>query len=291
MRFKDLNEAGFASFADQAVETVDKLTSAAGAAYGKFKGAKEKAESGIKSDISKAEAEAEKAAEKATAKAEKDAEAKAKTDTAMKVKAAAALTGNIPTLVAKVVLDRTPDDPDMIEEFHALDAEDFNKVYAAIAKAQDRISKFPREMRKALKASDFLQAAHKSDNELNDMLGAQPDRGTDAAEDMLMKNMFDEQAVWAEVLTSDDAGGNAQHVISLIKAISRDFERRNLAATGTGSKKAFPEGTGIVRIMSTQRQIIMIRLGLLKTSIDQLAEKPVTEAAMRRVRKLLERMR
>lgn len=291
MRFDDLNEASFASFADQAVETVDKLTSAAGKAYGKFKGAKEKAEHGIKSDIKSAQAEAERAADKAAAKAEKDAEAKAKTDKATRAKASAAVAGNIPALVAKVVLDRTPDDPDMIEEFHALDAEDFNKVYTAIEKAQDRISKFPREMRKALKASDFLQATHKSDNELNDMLGEQPDRGTDAAEDMLMKNLFDEQSVWAGVLTSEDLAGSAQHMISLIKAISRDFERRNLAATGSGSKKAFPEGTGIVRIMSTQRQIIMIRLGLLKTSIDQLAEKPVTEAAMRRVRKLLERMR
>jgi hypothetical protein len=281
MRFKDLNEASFASFADQAVETIDKLTSTAGKAYGAFKGAKEKAESGIKSDIKAAQAEAEKEKEKAEREAEKGKAGKNKK-----------LVENIPALVAKVVLDRTPDDPDMIEEFHALGADDFNKVYTAIDKATDRIAKFPREMRKALKASDFLQAIHKSDAELNDMLGEQPDKGIDPAEEMLLKNLFDEQSVWTEVLTSDDLAGSAQHMISLIKAISRDFERRNLAGTGVAAKKkSFPEGTGIVRILSTQRQIIMMRLGLLKTSIDQLAEKPVTEAAMRRVRKLLERMR
>ena len=281
MRMRELQEAeGFSDFSKQATDVIDSITKAAGGAFNRFKGAKEKAESNIKSDIQ----DERNAAEKAAEKAEKAAGSKAKSDKAK-------LGESIPDLVAKVVVDRTPDDPDMIEEFHALGVEQFNSVYAAIDKAKERLSKFPREMRKALKASDFLQAQSKADNELNDMLGEQPDKGMEPAEDMLMKNLYDEQELWVHVLTSDDAAGAAQEMISLIKAISRDFEKRNLAGTGgAGRKKNFPEGTGIVRIMSTQRQLLAIRLNLLHGSVEQLASKPVTEAALRRVRKLLERM-
>jgi hypothetical protein len=94
-----------------------------------------------------------------------------------------------------------------------------------------------------------------------------------------------------QVLTSDDGVHCAQEMIGLIKAISRDFEKRNLAATGGGKKKNFPEGTGIVRILSTQRQLIAMKLGLLQGAVEKLSHKPISEAALRRVRKLLERMR
>lgn len=289
MRFRELNEAGgFASFADQAVDTFDKLASTAGKAYGAFKGANAKAVGDIKSDISKAEAEAAKAkkeAEKAAAK-----EAKKKKPSTKELK-------DIPALVAKVTLDRTPDSTD-IPEFDKFGAEDFNLLYDALEKAQDRISKFPRELRKTLKSSDFLQDMHKSDNELNEMLGEQSDRGIEGAEKMLMENMFDEQAAWVDVMVDDDAAGNAQRMISLIKAMSRYFDKQNDAVistkfskSGKGKSKEYPTGTGIIRLMSAQRQLIAIRLGLLKSAIDELAEKPVTEASLIRVRKLLERMK
>lgn len=283
MRVSDLNEADFANFADQAAQTLDKVGKFAGGAYGKLKGSADKAKGELNAEDAKAAAAAEK-------QAEKDAEKAEKTSAAGKAAKQKALGESIPQLVAKVVLDRTPDDPDIIEEFHALGAEQFNQVYAAIDKAKERLSKFPRELRKVLKSSDFLQAQHRGDNELNDMLGEQPEKGVEPAEDMLMKNLFDEQEAWTEILTSDDGPGGAQNMVSLIKAISRDFAGRNLAATGAGAKKNFPEGTGIVRIISTQRQLIAVRLGLLQGSIEQLSHKPVTEAALRRVRRLLERM-
>lgn len=283
MRVSDLQEAEFADFATQATGALDKVAKLASGAFNKFKSSKEQADSEIKGGIQRAQTAAERAAEKAAEKAERDAEkgkgAKQK-----------ALGESIPQLVAKVVLDRTPDDPDMIEEFHTLDADQFNQVYAAIDKSKERLSKFPRELRKVLKSSDFLQAQSRTDQELNDMLGEQPDKGMEPAEDMLMKDMYDEQEAWAEVLTSEDTAGAAQKMVGLIKAISRDFAARNQANTGAGKAKSYPEGTGIVRLISTQRQLIAMRLGLLQGSIEQLSHKPVTEAALRRVRKLLERM-
>jgi hypothetical protein len=284
MRVSDLKEADdFADFSAQAGGVVDKFAKLAGGAYNKFKGAKDKAEAGIQGDMEKAQSKAERDAEKAAEKAEKDAE-KGK---GAKLKA---LGETIPQLVAKVVLDRTPDDPEMIEEFHALGAEQFNQVYAAIDKSKERLSKFPRELRKVLKSSDFLQAQSRTDQELNDMLGEQPDKGMEPAEEMLMKDLYSEQDAWSQVLTSDDSAGAAQHMVGLIKAISRDFASRNQANTGAGKAKSYPEGTGIVRLISTQRQLIAMRLGLLQGSIEQLSHKPVTEAALRRVRRLLERM-
>jgi uncharacterized protein YjbJ (UPF0337 family) len=287
MRVSDLKEADdFADFSAQAGGVVDKFAKLAGGAYNRFKGAKEKAEAGIQGDMEKAQSNAERAAEKAERDAEK-AEKDAEKGRGAKQKA---LGETIPQLVAKVVLDRTPDDPDMIEEFHGLDAEQFNQVYAAIDKSKERLSKFPRELRKVLKSSDFLQAQSRTDQELNDMLGEQPDKGMEPAEEMLMKDLYDEQAAWSQVLTSDDAAGSAQHMAGLIKAISRDFTARNQANTGAGKAKSYPEGTGIVRLISSQRQLIAMRLGLLQGSIEQLSHKPITEAALRRVRRLLEQM-
>lgn len=284
MRITDLQESGdFADFSTHVDHAADRFGKLAGGAFDRLRGAKDKADSTILNSYEKAQAKAERAAERAADKAERDA------SNAQSAKQKA-LGESIPQLVAKCVLDRTPDNPDVIEEFHALNADQFNQVYATIDKAKERLSKFPRELRKVLKSSDFLQAQNRTDQELNDMLGEQPDKGMELAEEMLMKNLYDEQDVWVQVLTSDDVSGTAQHMLGLIMAISRDFEKRNLAATGSGKAKNYPEGTGIVLLMSTQRQLIAVRLGLLQGSIEQLSHKPVTEAALRRVRRLLERM-
>lgn len=284
MRFRDLQEdESFADFGQQAADAVGSITKRAGAAFNKFKGSYEKAKGEVESEQEKAAKDAERAAQKAGKDAEKAKGKKKKKDKSGKPAM------SIPELVAKVVLDRTPD-PEDLPEFDKLGAEDFMEVTAAIEKARERLAKFPREMRKALNASDFLQDQHKSNDELNDMLAEQPEKGEEAAEDMLLKNLYDEQSVWTDVMTTDDGTAVAQEMVGLIKAISRDFEKRNLAATGSGGKKSFPEGTGIVRIMSTQRQLIAMKLGLLDTAVEQLSHKPVTEASLRRVRKLLERM-
>jgi hypothetical protein len=284
MRVSDLQEAGdFADFSTQATDALDKVAKLAGGAYSKFRSSKDSADSEIKSNIQRAQTAAERAAEKAAEKAERDAE-KGK-DAKQK-----ALGESIPQLVAQAVVSSNPGDPELLDEFKGLDAKQFNEVYAAIDKAKERLSKFPREMRKALSANDFLQKQNKSNEELNDMLGAQPPEGEDPAEEELRKNMFDQQAVWENVLTSDDGAGSAQQMVQLIKAISRDFQRRNQAATGSGGKSTLPEGTGLVKIMSTQRQVIARRLIELQRSIDDLSSKPITEAALRRVRRLLERM-
>lgn len=287
MRVSDLHEEDFHKEAGKAISDIGALF---GKAHSALKGSYDKAKGELEGEGRRAAAQASADAKKAQQAAEKEkqeAQKKSADERAAKQKA---LGASVPQLVAKVVLDRTPDDPDIIEEFHTLDVEQFNSVYLAIDKAKERLSKFPRELRKVLKASDFLQDKSRSDNELNDMLGEQPEKGMEAAEDMLMKNLYDEQEVWAEVLNSDDGAGAAQNMLGLIKAISRDFAARNLAATGSGAKKNFPEGTGIVRIMSTQRQLISMRLGLLTGAVEQLANKPVTEAALKRVRRLLERL-
>jgi hypothetical protein len=282
MRFNELNEEGFIDAGERGVQAFSNLAKHAATAFGKLKNAKDKAKSSIEADIDKAESEAEKAAAKSARETEK---AKKATEKASKKKKQPI--ADMPALIAKVVLDRTPQDPEDIEEFHSLDPETLSTVSGEIDKIKERLSKLPRELRKALKASDFLQDQHRTDVELNDMLGEQPDAGMEPAENMLMKNLFSEQDVWTEALTSDD-DSTGQQMVSLIKAISRDFERRNLANISAKKKKNYPEGTGIVRIISTQRQLIAMRLTMLKDSVEKLAHKPVTEASLRRVRKLLE---
>jgi hypothetical protein len=257
----------------------------AGAAYGKFKGTREKEES----EQEKAAEKAKTAQEKADAKAEA---AKEKADAKKKGAQVAKLTsaGGMADLVAKVVLDRTPDSADDIEEFHTLDVEHFNLVYNAIDAAKKRLAKFPIELRKVLKSSSILDASDRTDQMLNLVLGKQPDKGLEAAGDMLLKNLFDEHEVWAVVLTDDNGAEAALGMSHLIMAIINDFKRRNLANVAAKKSKAYPEAIGVVKLISTQRQLIAANLVKLHNAVEQLAEKPVTEAALRRVRKLLERM-
>lgn len=279
MRTTELLEADFGNFGTESAQAIDSITKHAGAAFNKLRGSYQKAASDVKSEKEKQQAEAEKEADKAKAEAEKQtARSKQLSGKQLQLK--------IPRLVAKLCLDRTPETPDDIEELQNLEAEQFNMVYTAIDKATERLSKFPAAMKSALSQSDFLQAQHRTSDELQTLLGDQDAKGFDPAEDMLMKNLYDEQAAWSDVLTIGDSS-SVQQMLELMKAISRDFEKRNLAATGAGGRKAFPEGTGIVKIISTQRQIIQKRLELLHRAVEKLASNPITEETLHRLRGLL----
>lgn len=282
MKTTDLLEADFGNFGDDAAEAVDIITKHAGAAFNKLRGSYDKASTQIKDEHERQQAATEKAAEKGAAEREK-ADAKAKHLSGKQ------LTLKIPRLVAQLCLDRTPESPDDIEELHGLEPEQFNSVYVAIDKATERLAKFPAAMKKALSQSDFLQAQHKTSNELQSLLNDQDVKGLEPAENMLMKNLYDEQSAWSDILTIGD-DSSVQQMLELIKAISRDFEKRNLAATGSGGRKAFPEGTGIVKIISTQRQLIEKRLELLHRAVEKMAENPITEETLHRLRGLLSRL-
>lgn len=312
MRYQDLglNEADNYDFGDRTTAVLDKLGQRAGAAYQKFKGDYKSAKSDLESKQKENQAAAEKAAKVAQKTQTKTDAAAAKAAKPEPVKAA-----QIPTLVAKIITSRTPMHAADIEEMKDFDAKQLQTVNITIDQMKSRLAKIPRALRKGLKTSDFLDAQQRTDKSLNKYLADQPDAGKDAAEGMLMKDMFSESEVWQGALLTDDAAQAAEKLVELMQAISRDFERRNLAGTGAGKPVALPQSDGVVRLVSTQRQIIGDRLIALTGAVEQLGgtalpekkpkkdawdgfdgpstkapEQQPTQESLARVRRLVERM-
>lgn len=272
MRSTDLFET-FGDFSQDAASAVNSLTSLARAAAGKLKGAKDKATN----DIHQANAREKAAQDKAAAEAEKLAGKNKPKFTA----------DNMDSVISHVVLSRTPEVLEDVEELKDIQPEQVDKVLSVIDKVKERVTKFPVALRKGLKASDFLQDNHKSDSELSDMLADQNDAAVEAVEEQFMKDSFGEHDVWESIMTDDNTAENVNAIIHLIKAISRDYEKKNLASTGTANKKNYPEGTGIVKIISIHRQLLEMRLGLLRSIVEKIDSKPVTEAVLVKLREML----
>lgn len=308
MRYQDLglNEADNYDFGERTTAVLDKLGQRAGAAYNKLKGDYNSAKGEVESKQKEAQAAAEK-------EAKKTAKVTAQTQAAAAPKAITA--EQIPTLVAKIVVSRTPMHTADIEELHDFDAKQLSVVYMAIDKIKERLAKLPRALRKQLKSNDFLDAQQRADKSLNKYLGDQPPQSFEAAETSMMADQFSESEVWTEVMLTDDSTQAADKMVQLMKAIARDFNRRNQAATGGGKMLALPESDGVVRLLSSERQVLQNRLVALGGSVDQLGnggtqapakpkkdawagfdgDKPAaapqpTAESLRRVRRLIERM-
>jgi hypothetical protein len=268
MRFSDLQEAGVpANFADHADQTL-----------AHFKGLASKALGNVKVGNDKKKAAADKAA--------KDAERAKSHQNALK---AGAVGGS--STIADIILDTTPEE-ESLEPIKDFDAGHLNSFTNEIEKVQARLTKFPVIMQKVLKDSDFLDAQDKKN--IRELTSDQNENTLDAPEQLLMRDNNGEQAAWRIALTSDDPNEVGKIMLANIAKISRENQKRNLAGAGTPNKKTktLAVGTALIRACAAQRQVLDMRLSVLKGLVDKMVHstKPITQEQLKRVRKLLERM-
>jgi hypothetical protein len=257
VRFKDLNESdGIRSFADQAEGTLKGIGALAKRAFDKF-------------------ATAHDAKAAAIVAAKKAATAKAKPKTGP-VKTVPDGHGKqvLPTeLVSFLVLDRTPDENDL-PEIETLGPEEFNAVQQAVDKVQSRFEKFSKALPSAIADSGLIQANEKS--EIADRLGDQNNRIVDSAETMLMADKYHEQAAWNSALDNDDAAIGGRALVKLLSTVSDAHVRLNLGLMSQKNKtKSYAEGLNLVNMLGGQRQVIELRISLLKAALAKMVNKPV----------------
>lgn len=318
MRFNDLYEAPMAPHDIEANThaVFDKLGKHASTVYSKLKGLHDKVSSEIESEQDKKQKQAEKeTARQAAIQAKADKQAKKLKKLKNRKdgqKTLADPNDDIPSTIAHIVTDRTPEQSADIEEMHGYDAQQIQEAQLEVDKQLKRLAKLPEALRKAFLSSDFLNDGDRTTDDLNIVLAKQPEKGFEAAETLMMRDIYGENEVWIDALTNDKPEQAAAKLVELCKAMGRDFDKRNLAATGSGKGASYPVGLGVIKIISTQRQILQQRLLQLKGSIDQLAneplptaqpqaqakptapvpgEKPVTQESLRRLRPVVEQLR
>ena len=196
-----------------------------------------------------------------------------------------------PQMVAAIVLGRTPDVNDL-PELEGLGAEKFNSIQNTTDQMQSRFEKFGKRLAITLAKSDLVTAQER--DQVADRLGDQKDNVVESAETMLMQNKNGEQEAWTIALTNDDGDVAAKSLIALVREISDINQKKNMASmTQSAGKKILPEGLNLLNMIGAQRQVIEMRLGLLKAALVQMegsAVKPMTTEQLRRIRALAKRL-
>jgi hypothetical protein len=289
MRVKHLTEAD-ANFGDQAAETYGKLGAVAGGALKKFassydstnKDLKGKAETDVKTAAKQAEKDA-KAAEKQKAKDEKASKSKAVM--ALKGKNAAA---GAPAVASNIIFHDAPA-TDTVHDLEILNASELQDFLAQVKVMQSRLENSKDIFKKAAQTSSDLSADQKRD--LEGRFGNQALSTLSPAASRISKNEALEQALWKVVLSSDDP-------TEIGKTFTEAFKKRAEAAAKHNAavhtklfnvkKKGAPpmekaslriQGTGILNLMASERQVLAHRLDELEKVIGQLENAPHVGAA------------
>ena len=270
MNFRELQEAEVVNFADRAEQTLNRVGAFAKTAFGKFKSAKDKAAADIEADVEAADAHAEKTSAD-TAKSQKS----------QLLAKAGPKTAHI--TLARLILDRTPEEGDL-PELEDLDAEHFQYVKQGAEQIQHRLEKFTKNLTKVMREAPFINAQDRK--EVPDRLGDQDDRIVEAAENMLMQDKYGEQSAWMQALTNDDPNVGAKALMSVLGRISASHGKLNQAQ----AKKVYAEGLNIINVVGAQRQIIEMRVGLMKAALEQMSKKSISEALLKRIGNLSKRL-
>ena len=277
MRFDQLNEAEF-NFADQAGETIDKVGKLASAARAKFKGAYDKAEGKLKSDIKKSLGigDGDGDDSKVNGKA-KGNSVKMDTETMNN------------TAVEMLQRPRSPEE--WLNGMEDFDANELHQFQNTLELMHKRLQLTPKVMRAALK--NFLDAQDRTDDRLNELMSELDDDDADRIETAYMHGNDDSvNALWAEQMNSDDPGERQAAIAKWLRTTSQTNQRKNDAAQG---KKQFYVGSGLAKVLRGQLQILDRRLGELRKvaksaeSHSASADKKMTESltALRTVLKSL----
>lgn len=272
----------FADFAADTEKALGAVSSLAKRAYDKFQGGYEGARAELTRDIWANEFEREKEeASKAVDDERKEREKKASTMIAAGVGASG--------IISNLILDeQDPSEADMaaVGDF---DAEALQKFSGGVDQVQERLIRMPKVMKAALKASDFLNASERTDQKINELLADIDDSKLDTIAQRMVRNK-DELELWKLVITSDDEAAIQKRFINVLKKISQENEKKNLAATGAGTGKTLYTGSKLVELLRGELQVLERRIAILKELVADMAAKPMTTEGLQRLRDLLRRL-
>jgi len=269
MNFRELSEDGpIENFADRAEHTLKGVGDLAKGALRKIKDAKDQEHAEVKSATEKKEKED-------TVAAEKNKKAQALKKAGPRTAAAT---------VAHIILDRTPEAEDM-PELEDLDVENFAHLQNAVDQISSRFRKFVKVLTKNFRTAPYINAIDRK--EVPERLGDQNDRVVESAETMLMQDKFGERDAWMKALLDDDTEVGGKALVNMIGRISDQHSKMNQAQ----NKKVYADGLNLLNLIGAQRQIIEMRIELMRTAVDQLADRPaMNEALFKRVRKLAKKL-
>jgi hypothetical protein len=272
----------FGNFADDTQKALGAVSSLAKSAFNKFTSGYEGARSELTRDIWASEFEKEKQeAAKAADDERKEQQKKAST----MIAAGAGASG----IIANLILDtEDPTEADMaaVGDF---DAEALQKFSTGVDAVQAKILNMPKLMKAALKASDFLNASERTDPKINELLADLDDSKLDALARRLTQNQADSE-FWRFVITSDDEAGIQKRFVNLLKKISQENEKKNLAATGAGTGKTLYTGSKLVELLRGELQVLERRIAILKELVIDMSAKPITTENLKQLRKMLKRL-
>lgn len=280
MRFTDLKEAEVANFADQADRALSDVAGKAKAAYGRLKDAYKSARGEVRGEINRVVMQGQREHDQA-------ADAKAKADKAALKSASEA---GAPAIIANLALaTHEPGVEDMaaIDDF---DAEAYQRFQASLEAVEGRVLGLSKLLKTTLKHADFLSGSDRTDARITDLLADVDDARLDPIERALVRNN-DDLAMWRFILATDDQAAVAKRVLSQLTRTSAANERKNLAGTAAGKAKSFYTGSGLVRVLRGQAQVVERRLAVLKELVRDHESRPVTEALQRRVGRLVKTLR
>ena len=102
-----------------------------------------------------------------------------------------------------------------------------------------------------------------------------------------MQNKNGERNAWMLALTNDDPEVGAKALVKLIGTISARNEKMNQAQT----RKVLASGLNLINLVGAQRQVIEMRIGLMRSALAHLSKKPVmSESLLKRVRTLSKKL-
>lgn len=247
MRFDQLNEAEF-NFADQAGETIDKIGKLASTARAKFRGAYDKAENKLKSDMKKSLGIGDGDGDDSKINGKKPGENEVKMD------------GETLTSTAIEMLQRPTSPEEWMSGMEDFDANELHHFQNTLALMHKRLQLTPKIMRAALK--NFLNAQDRTDDRLNELMSELDDDDADRIESAYMHGNNDSvNALWAEQMSSDDPGERQAAIAKWLRTTSAENEKKNLAGQG---KKQYYVGSGLAKVLRGQLQILDRRLGELR---------------------------
>jgi len=175
-----------------------------------------------------------------------------------------ASTKNAPFLIAHIILDRTPDEHDL-PEFDYLNAEEFENLQIALHNISAKFQKFNSALSKAILASDLVNALDKK--YVLDRLNDENPKVADAAETMLMQNKNGEKVAWETALLCKNPNEGTKALLELVKKISDANAKKN----EINPNKVLATGLMLLNVLGAQRQILDIRLDLMKTVLEKTA--------------------
>ena len=95
---------------------------------------------------------------------------------------------------------------------------------------------------------------------------------------------------WKDALLLDDPKRGAARMINALGDVVVAHKKKNQQSVGSQKKVYYAEGLKLINMLAAQRQVLQFNLEQMAKTLDQLSQKPVTEALLKRVGNLSKKL-